>query len=296
MQSFNIQFLEELVTRVQQKKCLSFSERYIPIFQKFNATKSSQLLNSLLLKYLKLSENDDLKTTLVNGDLALARIGDDFHMTIKQAGMGANSDLRDENDPLRSCEFDILIINLSQKAFSSPYYTTDISKNRDWKKPSDLKRMGDFYFEPWKPFYFKAYEDLVDLDAPNGDQSYPPCLIIRSESKGDIGWLFDRNTGKTKSQIANHLNSSRIQLAARVIGMTGDESHTECLVRLARESPDHHTRWEAIQQIYHLNPDKGKGALYLALQDEHPHIRKAAQTTLFATNPQPGVVQYATGG
>ena len=80
----------------------------------------------------------------------------------------------------------------------------------------------------------------------------------------------------------NHLQSSRVRLAARIMGeLQGDPEVVETLDRLARSDYMHFVRWEAAESVYKIDPPRGTALLRDRLvNDAHPAIRKAARATL----------------
>ncbi len=140
----------------------------------------------------------------------LSRVGSDFNLTLKQCCMGELSASRSQDDPLRSCEFDVLVINLSSETFSCPFFDTGLTPGTCTAEPAPLGDVALLEFPPFKPRFLRAYADLVDLDCPlkqtREERRYPPCLIIHSASRGEVGWLFERTTGAVVGQIDNQLN------------------------------------------------------------------------------------------
>ena len=58
--------------------------------------------------------------------------------------------------------------------------------------------------------------------------------------------------------------------------------HTEAVPVIAAlyDHPDHFVRWSAVCGVMDLDPSQGARLVHRALQDAHPHVRRAARRSL----------------
>jgi len=108
-----------------------------------------------------------------------------------------------------------------------------------------------------------------------------PTIIVQlqSETVAPLRWVFDPATHAPVRAVASRLSSSRLQFTCRTLAALGSPSSIPALRRLTAH-PEHYVRWAAVQSICAISRDEGIACLQQALHDDHPHIRRAAASTL----------------
>ena len=198
----------------------------------------------------------------------------DFNLTLKLVGR------REEvSEQLTASEFDMLAVNLTDEPVTIPVYRTSIDLGAPDERPGPLEGPELVAVGPYGWRKFAAYAEVADLACADREA---PFFVVHSGAFGATTWVFDRSTGEAVSLTDNYLHTSRVRLAARVMGELGDEPEVvTTLERLARSGYAHFVRWEAAESVYKISPARGAHLLskYLTA-DAHPLIRKAARATL----------------
>jgi hypothetical protein len=227
------------------------------LFDAFDPAAARRLLNELLTEILTAPEDEQPYYEHIH----LRRDGD-VNLQLRVTG------LAEPRGPLCLSEFDMLVVNLGTTAVSAPHYLLDEGR---------LVR-GAVTLEPCRARVFTAYHDMVELDAASAEA---PFLVLHSLSRGTTTWVFDRESLAPVHRTDNHLQSSRVQIAAKVLGSLGSSAEAERLELLARSDYLHFVRWEAAESVYAIDPERGERLLREHLRhDPHPSIRRAAAATL----------------
>jgi len=198
----------------------------------------------------------------------------DFNLTLKIAGRAG-----ERGDHLTASEFDLLVVNLSEDPVSLPVYRTTVDVSALHRRPGPLLGPERLTLEPRGCRTFAAYAEIADLA---GADREVPLLVVHSLARGATTWVFSRASGESLQTTDNHLQSSRMRMAARAMGeLHGGPDVIDTLEQLARSDYLHFVRWEAAEAVYRLDPARGAALLrdHLA-HDAHPSICKAARATL----------------
>jgi hypothetical protein len=197
----------------------------------------------------------------------------DFNLTLKVVGRRAEI-----LDHLTASEFDMLAVNLTDEPVTLPVYRATIKLDAMHERPGALAGPEQINIGPYGCHKFSAYAEIADLAAADREA---PFFIVHSAARGTTTWVFNRSTGEPLGLTDNHLQSSRVRIAARVMGELGGPGVVETLERLARSDYMHFVRWEAAEGVYKLDPARGEALLRdYAAAEAHPSIRKAARATL----------------
>jgi len=122
---------------------------------------------------------------------------------------------------------------------------------------------------------FHAPEDIFRL------RMKCPVLLIQLQSFTvlPLRWVFHPETLEPVRAVSSRLSSSRLQFTCHTLAALGSPSSIPALKRLMTH-PEHYIRWAAVQSICAISREEGIQCLRQALEDDHPHIRNAAQKTL----------------
>ena len=265
--------VQQLVNQASEIMCQNqyqFSD-FCSLFSQFNHQKASAFFNSILEEILaqKVSGRKSAYSEQVH-----LYSEDDFNLSLKISGEGHH-----ETDlTICASDFELILVSLAKEPLSVPVYRTTVNPASIYDRPRPLKEPYWLTVEPCRPYLFEAYTEIADLDFADRSE---PLLTIHSKSRAPVTWVFDRQTGEPLNLTDNDLQRSRIQLAVRVIGETGNASHTEILDNLARSDFDHVVRWEAAESLYNLDEEKGLSLLRESLvNDRNPALAQAAKETL----------------
>lgn len=116
---------------------------------------------------------------------------------------------------------------------------------------------------------------IYDLKVPR------PQLLLKLTTAAyhSLEWLFSRDTLSAWQANDADLRATQLRVGAYLLGRMADESSLEPLRRLTTH-PNHSARWAAVQALGRLSRSEGIAQLERALDDPHPHIRRAAQKAL----------------
>ena len=103
-----------------------------------------------------------------------------------------------------------------------------------------------------------------------------------------IRWVYDVPTRAPVLAVAADPRSSRIEFACRLLARLGDRRDVPALEEVTVH-PDHFVRWTALQSIVQLDLARGNELIEAALDDPHPHIRRAAHR--FVRDADPALVE-----
>ncbi len=94
-----------------------------------------------------------------------------------------------------------------------------------------------------------------------------------------LEWLFERETLRAWQANDSELVSTQLRVAAYILGRLADASSLEALQSLS-DHRNHSVRWAAVQTIGRLDREAALQRLRQALDDPHPHLRRAAAGSL----------------
>lgn len=116
-----------------------------------------------------------------------------------------------------------------------------------------------------------AYDFLID----------EPVLVVKLQTAPyqPLEWLFNKETLYAWQANDSDVRATQMRVAAYLLGKMAHPSSAEPL-ELLTTHPHHAVRWAAIQNLGRLSRKQAIAKLNEALQDPHPHIRRAAQKTL----------------
>jgi len=106
-----------------------------------------------------------------------------------------------------------------------------------------------------------------------------PVLRLVSASLRPLEWLFSKTTLQAWQANDAELSSTQLRVAAYVLGKIAHQSSIGALLELASH-PHHAVRWAAIQNLGRLSRTEALAKIREAMNDVHPHLRRAAQKTL----------------
>lgn len=236
-------------------------------FAGMDRERAARLVNETLGEVLNAPAGDRRYTD----ELRLFGSGD-FTLTLRVVGG------EDVPGVLCASEFDLLVVNLGPDAVDVPLYRAAVDPADTQRRPDALRSAGTARLEPYVPRVFSAYADVAVLGAASAEA---PVLVVHSRARGTVTWVFDRATGRPLNLTANHLTSSRVQVAARVLGAIGTPEHAPRLEELAASDYLHFVRWEAAEAVYRLDPARAERLLEERLaHDPHPAVRGSARRTL----------------
>jgi len=119
----------------------------------------------------------------------------------------------------------------------------------------------------------RAAEDLVCY-VPSSQLRV--VAVLTSSTVVPFQWQYDIESGEPTRIIAAYPDSSRIDVALRLLHTVADESSAAVVADLTKH-PDHYVRWTAVRVLFALDKAAGTEALSEALLDPHPHVRAAAK-------------------
>ena len=265
--------VEQLTTqasRLMEQKEFQFSD-FCSLFSHFTHDDAGRFFNSILDEII--NQKTINKKPAYSEQIHLSS-KDDFNLSLKIAGEG----LEEQDCTLCANDFELIVVSLAKKPLAVPVYRTSINPESVYDRPDPLPPAVRLKVEPCRPYLFEAFTEVADLDSADHQE---PVLIIHSKPRAPVTWVFDRNTGEPMNLTDNDLQRSRIQLAVRVIGETGQPEHAEVLSKLARSDYNHVVRWEAAESLYKLNEKLGLSLLQDYLVNDHcQDLANAARQTL----------------
>lgn len=117
------------------------------------------------------------------------------------------------------------------------------------------------------------YDFLVQQPTPLLKLTYGPIETME--------WLFHRDTGAAWKISDSDAAATQARVGAYVLGQMSHPSSAEALKELSFHR-SHAVRWAAIQALSRISVSEALERLRAALDDSHPHIRRAAERTLGA--------------
>jgi hypothetical protein len=124
------------------------------------------------------------------------------------------------------------------------------------------------------------------LCLPGGRHAYDfaieqptPVIKFLTAAVYPLEWLFTRSGLQAWQANDADLSFTQLRVAADVVGTFAHQSSIEPLKRLTQHK-HHAVRWTAIQNLARLSRSEAITSLREAVNDEHPHVQRAAQKTL----------------
>jgi hypothetical protein len=127
-----------------------------------------------------------------------------------------------------------------------------------------------------EPVRVRAARDVVRI-VPADEPSF--VAVLASVPVAVLSWEYDLDSGVPARAVSGSTAASRLEATARLLGELGDPSCVPALAELAHH-PHHFVRWAAVRAVAVLDPMRGVELLRRAVEDEHPHVRKAACAAL----------------
>ena len=157
-----------------------------------------------------------------------------------------------------------------QKFTIEPPFRHDVFDRSKRLLPMDVINLA-----PGKVIGFHSPEDIFRLRMKR------PVLLIQLQSATvlPLRWVFHPETLEPVRAVSSRLSSSRLQFTCHTLAALGSPSSIPALKRLMTH-PEHYIRWAAVQSICAISREEGIRCLRKSLEDDHPHIRNAAQKTL----------------
>jgi hypothetical protein len=138
-----------------------------------------------------------------------------------------------------------------------------------------LELAGPVRVERNEPLRLETARYVYDFHIPRP----LPVLRFVTSALRPLEWLFSKNTLQAWQANDAELNSTQLRVAAFVLGKIAHHSSIAPLRRLGTH-PHHAVRWSAIQNLGRLSRTEALVKIREAVNDPHPHVRRAAQKTL----------------
>jgi hypothetical protein len=138
-----------------------------------------------------------------------------------------------------------------------------------------LEPAGPITVSPGEPLKLETSRYAYDFHIPGP----LPVLRVATSAVRPLEWLFSKGTLQAWQANDAELSSTQLRVAAYVLGKIAHHSSIEPLRALS--SHKHHAvRWAAIQNLGRLSRTEALAKIREAVNDPHPHVRRAAQKTL----------------
>lgn len=122
-----------------------------------------------------------------------------------------------------------------------------------------------------------AYDFQIDTPVP--------VVKLTTAPFQSMEWLFNKATGHAWQANDSELTATQLRVAAYILGKLADPSSIEPLSQLTTHA-HHAVRWAAVQGLGRISRSAAVDKLQQALNDPHPHLRRAAARTLDQLKPQ----------
>jgi hypothetical protein len=108
-----------------------------------------------------------------------------------------------------------------------------------------------------------------------------PLAVLRFATKPQrpLEWLFSKSSLQAWQANDADIAFTQLRVAAYVLGKLAHQSSIRSLTLLSAH-PHHAVRWAAIQNLGRLSRTEALIKIREAVNDPHPHVRRAAQKTL----------------
>ena len=94
-----------------------------------------------------------------------------------------------------------------------------------------------------------------------------------------LRWVYDADTLLPVRAEAADLDAARLEYTMSLLAALEHRDAAPAIAALY-DHPDHFVRWSAIRRAVELDPSLGASLVHRALNDVHPHVRRAAQRSL----------------
>jgi len=138
-----------------------------------------------------------------------------------------------------------------------------------------LTAAGDVKVDPLELLKLETERYAYDFLVPRPI----PVLRFATASLRPLEWLFSKTSLQAWQANDADLSLTQLRIGAFVLGKIAHQSSVAPLRRLASH-PHHAVRWAAIQNLGRLSRSEALIKIREAVNDQHPHVRRAAQKTL----------------
>lgn len=198
---------------------------------------------------------------------------------------------RTEHWSLSICLFDLphrYIHALPYRSFWSPigqtlkayvYRLPESFLNEVFDPSVQLEPSGPVTVEPSGILRFDSDRFAYDVQVPR-----PMCVLrLSTIAVRPLEWLFSKTTLQAWQANDADLAFTQLRVAATVLGKIAHQSSIEPLKQLAAHK-HYAVRWAAIQNLGRVSRSEALLKIREAVNDDHPHVRRAAQKTLDVLN------------
>lgn len=184
-----------------------------------------------------------------------------------------------KSESLYCNEYDAFIINSSDEMLRIPCYSSNLDRFNLYARPAPLLSCEPIIINPKSVFFLEAYTYILDFSQSKPHNSF--VFVIHSDRRDWVTWLYDRSTLLPSQPICTDLTASRMQLYIRFLGEAKAIEATKKLEALACSDYAGFVRWEAVEAIAKLAPDRLESVLiYLSDNDKDFRVRDAALKSL----------------
>lgn len=129
---------------------------------------------------------------------------------------------------------------------------------------------------PGEQASFHAHRDVARIGAVD---SAAVVVGLTRPCATRVRWVYDAATLLPVRAEAGDLGAARLEYAMMLLAAL---EHTEAAPTIASLSdhPDHFVRWSAVRRVMELDASLGESLVRRALNDIHPHVRRAAQRSI----------------
>jgi hypothetical protein len=154
---------------------------------------------------------------------------------------------------------------------------------QEWQGPCEildrtqgLVSLPPVVLGPREQTRFQAHRDVAHTGAL--DSAAIVVTLTRMQATR-VRWVYDASTLLPVRAEAADSSTARLEYAMALLAAL---DHTEAVPVIATlyDHPDHFVRWSAVRRVMDLDPSLGTQLVHRALQDVHPHVRRAAQRSL----------------
>jgi hypothetical protein len=129
---------------------------------------------------------------------------------------------------------------------------------------------------PGEQASFQAHRDVARISAVD---SAAVVVGLTRACATRVRWVYDAATLLPVRAEAGDLAAARLEYAMMLLAAL---EHTEAAPTIASlcDHPDHFVRWSAVRRVMELDASLGESLVRHALNDIHPHVRRAAQRSI----------------
>jgi hypothetical protein len=139
-----------------------------------------------------------------------------------------------------------------------------------------LVALPSVVLRPGEQAGFHAHRDVASMRAVDS-----PAVVVglTRVHATRLRWVYDAATLLPVRAEAGDLGAARLEYAMMLLAAL---EHTEAAPAIATlyDHPDHFVRWSAVRRVMELDPSLGEPLVRRALNDIHPHVRRAAQRSI----------------